>query len=66
MTVYELNHDQLNQVKVNYYTNDLGETNGPLSYGDLLNIDGIVSNDEVYDAYAGVDLLGGFMVRTLQ
>ena len=46
MTVYELNHDQLNQVKVNYYTNDLGETNGPLSYGDLL---------EVYDAYAGVD-----------
>lgn len=55
MTVYELSHDQLQQVKVNYYTNDLGEPNGPLSYGDLLNIDGIVSNDEVYDAYAGVD-----------
>lgn len=55
MTVYELSHDQLSQVKVNYYMNDLGEPNGPLSYGDLLNIDGIVSNDEVYDAYAGVD-----------
>lgn len=55
MTVYELSHDQLQQVKVNYYMNDLGEPNGPLSYGDLLNIDGIVSNDEVYDAYAGVD-----------
>lgn len=54
MTVEELNHDQLSQVKVNYYTNDLGEPNGPLSYGDLLDIDDIVSDDEVYDAYAGV------------
>lgn len=55
MTVYELNHDQLSQVKVNYYTNDLDEPNGPLSYGDLIDIDNIVSDDEVYDAYAGVD-----------
>lgn len=55
MTVEELNHDQLSQVKVNYYTNDLGEPNGPLSYGDLIDIDDIVSDEEVYDAYAGVD-----------
>lgn len=55
MTVYELNHDQLSQVKVNYYTNDLDEPNGPLSYGDLIDIDNIVSDDEVYDAYDGVD-----------
>lgn len=54
MTIEELNHDQLSQVKVNYYTNDLGEPNGPLSYGDLLDIDDIVSDDEVYEAYAGV------------
>lgn len=54
MTVYELNRDQLSQVKVNYYTNDLDEPNGPLSYGDLIDIDNIVSDDEVYDAYAGV------------
>lgn len=54
MTVEELNHDQLSQVKVNYYTNDLDEPNGPLSYGDLIDIDDIVSDDEVYDAYDGV------------
>lgn len=54
MTVYELNNEQLQQVKVNYYTNDLDEPNGPLSYGDLLDIDDIVSDDEVYEAYAGV------------
>lgn len=54
MTVYELNNEQLQQVKANYYTNDLGEPNGPLSYRDLIDIDDIVSDDEVYDAYDGV------------
>ena len=57
MTVQDLNREQLQQVKVNYYTNDCNEPNGPLSYGEILDIDNIVSDEEVYEAYAGVDFV---------
>ena len=57
MTVQELNSEQLQQVKVNYYTNDCNEPDSPLSYGEILNIDGIVSDKEVFEAYAGVDFV---------
>lgn len=57
MTVQELNREQLSQVKVNYYVNDCNEPNGALSYDDILNIDSIVSDNEVYEAYAGVDFV---------
>lgn len=57
MTVQDLNREQLQQVKVNYYTNDCNEPDGPLSYGDILGIDNIVSDEEVYEAYAGVDFV---------
>lgn len=54
MTVQELNREQLQQVKVNYYMNDC---NKPLSYGEILDIDNIVSDEEVYEAYAGVEFV---------
>lgn len=57
MTVQELNREQLQQVKVNYYTNDCNEPSGPLSYGEIMDIDNIISDEEIYEAYAGVDFV---------
>lgn len=57
MTVQDLNREQLQQVKVNYYTNDCNEPDGPLSYGEILDIDNIISDREVCEAYAGIDFV---------
>ena len=55
MTVYELNREQLQELKINYMT-DLGND---LSYDELVNIDELVSDQEVYEVYNGVDFVPG-------
>lgn len=47
MTVYELNRDQLQELKARYYQG-AGED---LSYDELANIDNLVSDREVYSYY---------------
>lgn len=55
MTIKDLNRDQLQQVKIVFYTNDCNEPDGPLSWADLVNIDDIVDDETVYKAYDGVE-----------
>ena len=53
MTVRELNRDQLAELKINYLA-DLGND---LSYEDLVNIHDLVPDEEVFDAYNGVNFV---------
>ena len=50
MTVYDLNRDQLIELKQQYYQE---KTGSPLSYVELSIIDDLVSDEEIYDAYNG-------------
>lgn len=59
MTVYELNRDQLTELKRNYYTQLLDERDESPSYGELADIDDYVSDEEMFDEYAGVDFVPG-------
>ena len=52
MTVYDLNRDQLQELKQHYYAEKTGED---LSYEELAFIDDYVSDAEVYDEYSGTD-----------
>ena len=47
MSVYDLNKTQLRQLKETYYT----EKHANVSYGELANIDSLVSDEEVFKAY---------------
>lgn len=51
MQVKELNKEQLTQLKINYYMlhNDLH-----ISYSDILNIDELVTDEQVYNFYDGI------------
>ena len=53
MTVRELNRDQLAELKTNY----LIELGNELSYEDLVNIHDLVPDQEVFDAYNGVNFV---------
>ena len=50
MTVYDLNRDQLTELKQHYYAEKTGED---LSYEELAFIDDYVSDREVLDYYSG-------------
>ena len=52
MTVYDLNRDQLIELKQRYYIENVNEYP---SYGELADVDNLVSDKEVYDEYACVD-----------
>ena len=54
MTVYDLNRDQLIELKQRYYTENVNENP---SYGELLDVDDLVSDKEVYDEYANIDFV---------
>ena len=54
MTVKELNRAQLLQLKANYYEEHHPEG---VSYGELADIDNLVSDEEVVEAYDGVDFV---------
>ena len=50
MTIRELNKEQLEQVKQHYYC----ENNEQVSWGELVYIDDLVSDKEIFDAYENV------------
>lgn len=49
MTIYDLNRDQLIELKQRYYIDYVNENP---SYGELADVDNLVSDKEVYDVYA--------------
>lgn len=51
MTVYELNRDQLTELKQNYYTQLLDERGESPSQYELANIDDYVSDETIYKYY---------------
>ena len=53
MKVKELTRSQLVELKERYYT----EKNGDVSYGELANIDNIVTDNEVFEEYQNVDFV---------
>lgn len=53
MNVKELNKEQLQQLKIKYLDELLQEEEGRnISYGEMANIDEIVSDKIIYDLYA--------------
>lgn len=54
MTVYDLNEDQLQELKQRYYADKTGRD---LSYDEIINIDRLVSWREIRDAYSGVEFV---------
>ena len=53
MQIQELNPTQLEQVKQRYYIEKQETAGEPVSFGDLMQIDELVSDEEVFDAYSG-------------
>lgn len=47
MTVYELNRDELSELKQRYYS----KTHTNLSYDEIVSIDNLVSDEEIYEVY---------------
>lgn len=54
MNIKELTREQLTELKCNYYTEQLENTNESPSYYELANIDDFVSDDEIFQAYDGI------------
>lgn len=54
MSVKELNREELIELKQNYYCNELGNN---ASYGELANIDNIVTDEEIFNFYDYVDFV---------
>ena len=54
MTVYDLNEDQLQELKQRYY---IEKTGRDLSYEEMINIDRLVSWREIRDAYSDVEFV---------
>lgn len=54
MGVRELNRGELIKLKQNYYCNELGNN---ASYGELANIDNIVTDEEIFNFYDYVDFV---------
>ena len=52
MTVYDLNRDQLAELKARYYQDQVGYD---LSYEELANIDAYVTDTEIFNEYAGTE-----------
>jgi len=54
MNIKELNRAQLLQLKADYYEEHHPEG---VSYGELADIDNLVSDEEIVEAYDGVDFV---------
>lgn len=54
MSVKELNREELIELKQNYYCNELGNN---ASYGELADIDNIVTDKEIFEYYDYVDFV---------
>ena len=55
MTIKELTPEQLTQVKQEYYTRKLEERGEGVSYLELSTINELVTDNEVFEAYAGTE-----------
>lgn len=55
MTVYELNRDQLEELKQNYLTEKMDERGESPSWGDLADADSIISDHEIFAVYDGTE-----------
>lgn len=53
MQVKDLSKNQLEELKQRYYT----EKNENVSYGELANIDGLVTDEEVFEEYKDIDFV---------
>ena len=54
MTIKELTREPLQQVKQNYYTKKQAENGAGVSYGELAQIDELVTDAEIYREFEGV------------
>ena len=52
MTVFELNRDQLAELKVYYYEKEVLKDEG-ISYGEIVEIDDLVTDEEVFEYFNG-------------
>ena len=57
MKVRELTRDELLELKSRYYTELLDQKGESPSYGELANVDTLVTDEEVYEAYDGIDFV---------
>ncbi len=57
MNVKELNKEQLIQLKQNYYIIQHENDIEGISWGELSNIDELVRDDEVIEAYKNIDFV---------
>lgn len=57
MTIRELTRDQLTQVKQAYYTRKQEERGEGVSYGELMQIDELVTDAEIFEEYSGVSFV---------
>lgn len=55
MTVYDLNRDQLVELKQRYLTEEFSARGEEPSYADLADADNIISDEEIYTEYNGTD-----------
>ena len=53
MTVYDLSREQLQQLKQRH----LMEQGASLSWGELADIDSVISDEEIQEAYEGTDFV---------
>jgi hypothetical protein len=54
MTVHDLNREQLTEIKERYYIDHHPDG---VSYGELADIDALVSDDEVFTEYEGIEFV---------
>ena len=57
MTVYELNAEQLHQVKESYLAQKRDEAGERCYMSELADVDNLISNKEIYEAYSDVDFV---------
>ena len=57
MTVRELSREELLELKSRYYTELLDRKGESPSYGELAQVETLVSDEEVYEEYDGIDFV---------
>jgi hypothetical protein len=57
MTIKELTPEQLHQVKETYLIQKRDEVNEPCYMSELIDVNEIISNKEIYQAYSDVDFV---------
>lgn len=57
MTIIELNREQLTQVKQKYYTDKQAEKGAGVSWGELAQIDELVTDAEIIAEFSGVNFV---------